>query len=344
MAKGDKTKVQNAIDTSKGNSNNNLENLRQDTLIPQQQALQNRATVAADQATQDYGNIMKGYQDFKAPTPTPFVPISAAQTTYTRSPELNTAISGYKDFSQTGGFTPEGIADIRARGVSPIRAAYANAQQNINRQRSLAGGYAPNYIAATEKMSRTMPGQIAEANQNINANLAQMIQQGRLAGLSGLGNLTLADTEMMNRMLEANAGRQMEAGKANMAGQSDYDTRLMNSSGMNLNALNAMSSLYGTTPAQAALFGNQALQATGQRLQGEGLQGDVNQALVNQQLNASQIPSNFETGLGRVGQIAKIGSGLLAPFMTGGASGLLPSSGVPGLDFRTAPQDVFRSY
>ena len=41
---------------------------------------------------------------------------------------------GFTEFSQTGGYSPNDIANMRARGISPIRAAYANAERELGRE------------------------------------------------------------------------------------------------------------------------------------------------------------------------------------------------------------------
>jgi hypothetical protein len=96
----------------------------------------------------------------------------------------------FREFSQTGGYSPEDLANIRARAISPTRAVYANAQANIDRQRGLQGGYSPNYTAATAKMSRDLSQNISDTNTNANAAIAEMVQRGKLSGLQGLGQTT----------------------------------------------------------------------------------------------------------------------------------------------------------
>ena len=100
--------------------------------------------------------------------------------------DYNTVLSGYRDFATTGGFSPEDLANIRARAVSPIRAVYANAQMNLNRQRALQGGYSPGFQAAMSRMSREQSMSQADAAVNREAELAQQIREGKLAGLQGL--------------------------------------------------------------------------------------------------------------------------------------------------------------
>ena len=99
---------------------------------------------------------------------------------------------GFQEFSNTGGYTPQNLADMRARGVAPLRAAYANAARNVGQQRSLQGGYSPNAIAAQIKMAREQGQGMADAAQNVEAGIAQGVQQGRLSGLQGMGNIEQA--------------------------------------------------------------------------------------------------------------------------------------------------------
>lgn len=99
------------------------------------------------------------------------------------------ARAGYEDFARTGGFTPQGLANIRSRAVSPIRSVYAGAQREVGRQRALQGGYSPNYTAAMAKMAREQSMNMADASTNVEAGIAGMQQEGRLAGLSGISGL-----------------------------------------------------------------------------------------------------------------------------------------------------------
>jgi len=96
------------------------------------------------------------------------------------------SFSGFQDFSKTGGFSAADLANIRARAVSPVRAAYQNAQQNVNRQRSLQGGYSPGFGVLQARMQRQQGQGISDAATNAEASIAEMVQQGKLAGLQGM--------------------------------------------------------------------------------------------------------------------------------------------------------------
>lgn len=324
MAKGDKNKVQNAANYAQGNTAANVGNLRNDTLIPQNQTMWNNYQNATQGQQGDYQNIMNQYQTAGGNVPTPTAApnvnvarVNPAIANYQRSNELNNTMQGYGEMAKTGGFSDQAQADIRERGISPIRSTYANAMSNINRQRALQGGYAPNAIAATEKMTRTLPGQLADATTNVNAQLAQMVQQGKLAGLGGMATTSMADNQMMNQMMSQNAERQQAAGTSNQnmemqvaqlkqQGHSDFEARQLAANQQKLAAAGGQASLYSSTPGMASMFGNQVLEGTNQRLSGEQLAAGANQNAVQNQLGAANVPSNFDTGLGRIGKIGKM--------------------------------------
>jgi hypothetical protein len=109
-------------------------------------------------------------------------------------------MKGYGDIAQTGGYSDQDIQNLRARGVAPVRAAYGDTMMQLDRARALGGGgaNAPNYIAAVSKAQRQLPQQMSDALTGVNANLAQMVQQGKLAGLSGMGQTYAAAPGLSN--------------------------------------------------------------------------------------------------------------------------------------------------
>lgn len=96
------------------------------------------------------------------------------------------SFSGFQDFAKTGGFSAADLANIRARAVSPVRAIYARAQENVNRQRSLQGGYSPGFGVLQARMAREQGQGVSDAATNAEAAIAEMVQQGKLAGLQGM--------------------------------------------------------------------------------------------------------------------------------------------------------------
>jgi len=98
------------------------------------------------------------------------------------------AFAGFQQFAQTGGFSPQDLTNIRARAVSPVRAVYANAQRNVNRQRSLQGGYSPGFGAMQTRMAREQGQTTSDAGINAEAGISEMVQKGKLAGLQGMAS------------------------------------------------------------------------------------------------------------------------------------------------------------
>lgn len=165
-------------------------------------------TAAANTQASDYDTIMKQYDDLAkssssnpitaapiapqtvqgaAPissTPVSFNPINPQTAKYEQSADVSKSLSDLSDLATTGGYTEAGIADIRARDISPIRSIYSNAQQNVERQKALAGGYSPNFAATQSKMARDEASQIGDVTTNANAGIAQNVASNRIAAAS----------------------------------------------------------------------------------------------------------------------------------------------------------------
>lgn len=194
------------------------------------------------------GNFNDLYKQVAARKPTTFKA--------TRPGELNEAYGnlrsagkGYQEFADTGGYSAKDQQELRARGISPIRAAYGNSVRELDRARSLGPqGGSSNYIAARSKMQADLPQQIADAETTVNANLADAIRQGKLAGLGGLNSVGgtmggLADSEA-NRILQAQGMTE----NSYHQGISDR-----------LGVLGGQGNLYGTAPGLSSMFGNQVM-------------------------------------------------------------------------------------
>lgn len=210
------------------------------------------------------------------------------------------AIGGYGEFSKTGGFSDQSIQDIRARAIAPTRAVYANAQSNLDRNRSLQG-FSPNYAAATTKMARELGQGISDANVNANASIAQMVQQGRMFGLSGLESAGLGGQDRSTNIDQLNLQSQLAglagqaSGQGANAAQGSYDAQAIAAARMA--ALGGMTNLYGTTPAMSETFGNQVLASGNQLIAGTQL-GQQN---FQNRLAGTQVPTNFQQGMNNVG-------------------------------------------
>jgi hypothetical protein len=282
MAKNDASKAQNQIDYRGNYAQNTLDNTR-NNLVPQNQALQNRYNVSADQSERNYADMFNQYNNLYGQTQNMFQPQRA----------------GYQDFATTGGFTPQNIQDIRARAEAPIRGAYSNAQAEVERNKALSGGYSPNANAALAKMSREQSYANSDAETNANAAIAQLVQQGKLAGLGGLNT---TDTAQLGALNEALTGQR---------------------------------SLYGTTPGQTSMYGTQLGQSNAQLNDVQQLQNQLANYIMQAQLGKSNIPSNYQQALGNIGGTLGLGGQIFSGLS--GLGGLSGGGGLYGVGSGQTP-------
>jgi len=234
---------------------------------------------AANQQASDYDKIMANYGNLvgsatnnpitaQTISPTSVTPQTAP---FAQSSDVTGSLANLSNLSQTGGYTAQGKADILARDVSPTRGIYANAQQNMDRQRALSGGYSPSFNAAslanTQQEANTIGGIDTAANAGIAQNVAaNQIQAGGMysgASENAQAQKTQADqnnANIVNSINESNANRNMNAQGTNasnalMAG--------FNNRGNILSGIGGQANLYGTTPALTNTFGNQVMAAGG---------------------------------------------------------------------------------
>lgn len=149
---------------------------------------------------------------------------SSSHSSSTRSFESGApqSFGGFKGFSESGGFSSGDLANIRARAVSPVRAAYANAQQNVNRQRSLQGGYSPGFGVLQSRMARQQGQATSDAATNAEASIAEMVQQGKLAGLQGM-----AGTEARTSGSDTSGSSSSSGGGGGRGGADNLPTALV---------------------------------------------------------------------------------------------------------------------
>lgn len=260
---------------------------------------------AVGQQAEDYGDIMGGYRSLIANTqnnPTKGLlqtqrynpqQLAAPQTIspqthqYKSTADVTSSIGNLKELSRTGGYSDEMVRDLRARGISPIRSVYANAERDMNRNRAIQGGYSPNFNAAQAKMARELSETMAGQVTNVNAGIAENIAKGRLGiagqynsasereseniNASGRENANIVNETNrfnagnVNRINEANAGQRNEAMRFNIGNEQDMlkfnETLRSGDQNRIQQALQGMTSMYGTTPAMSKLFGDQALSA-----------------------------------------------------------------------------------
>lgn len=220
--------------------------------------------VATRQQAEDYDSIMQGYKNSlsNGPAaigmPSPYTPETYA---YKPSASFTGAMSNMENLSQTGGYSQQDISDLRARGVSPIRAIYANAQRDMDRNRRLSGGFSPNYNASKVKLARELSSIIGDKVTDVNAGIAQNVAGNKVQLAPQRGALAAGENNMMNDIGRQNTGIMNDAQKFNIQMPLDISKFNAGLQGNQLDALRGMTSLYGTTPALTNTFGNQALQA-----------------------------------------------------------------------------------
>lgn len=288
--------------------------LGQPTSQPKPQGnIRNVYDAAVTQNADDYDNIREGYDSLQQRarsnqnnSPLNYVPVNPIFNrniqgiNYQRSDDLNTAITGLKDYSNTGGYSDADIGNIRERGISPIRSIYDSARRGVERNKVLQGGYAPNYGAVMSKMARESAGQIGDVTTRVNADIAKMVASGKLSGLQSLGSVASRDnelmnqanarnTEMQNEVERMNADEQRRVDELNAAERARVDTlnRGVDQQNFNneLNAVQGKQSLYGTTPALTQTFANQALQDNAQSMQAVTTANNIKQQRANVGLN-----------------------------------------------------------
>lgn len=190
---------------------------------------------------------------------------------YTQSGESSDAIRRMRDLTNTGGYSEEDKSNLRARGTSPIRSVYAGANRDINRNRSLQGGFSANFNAVKSKNAREMSDLVSGATQNVNAGIAEQVAQNKIGATGRLAELTGSESALRNQYGKANIDNRNATGgrntdRANMANQYNLDrdtaSRREDSDDM-FRGLEGMRGLFGTTPAMSSLFGSQAQNAAG---------------------------------------------------------------------------------
>lgn len=255
---------------------------------------------AVQRNTQDYSNIMGAYDQFRQGLQAPRISAERPAELGEAYGYLREAMPGYREFAATGGYSPTDIQELRARGISPIRAAYGNTMMELDRARALGGaGGAPNYIAARSRAQRELPGQMADAMTTVNAGLADAIRQGKMFGLTGISNTG----STMGGLSSQEANRMLQAAMSNQQAE-------MQANQMRLAALGGQASLYGTTPGMSSMFGNQALNSFGNMAQLQANRQNYGLGLLDAQLRGyganqgQQGTPWWQTALGIAGTVA----------------------------------------
>lgn len=220
---------------------------------------------ALEQTGEDYDSLMGQYKQLSSmgrpSSSLAYSPISPTFANYT--PGSN--FTDLRNIASTGGLSGGEIADIRARDIAPIRSIYASGQRELERQKNLAGGYSPNFGAASAKMARDMSSIIGDRTSASNANIAELTSRNKLAAATSLSPLEARNNELMNRLNEVNASASNRANEFNAATalqyQRDANANQQNDFENILRGIQGQQSVYGQTPGLMNTLGNQTLNA-----------------------------------------------------------------------------------
>lgn len=179
---------------------------------------------------------------------------------YNRTKEWGESYGILKDLAKTGGLSEADQGNLRARGISPIRAVYANMQRNMDRRAALGGGRSANYNAASAKMARESSEQIAEQVTNVNAKIAEMVQQGKLKSAPELANMAGRENELSNNFRLQNEAQKNDWFKTYSGTLGDMSSYAKSGQDNTTDLLRGMTDLYGTNPGLIETFGSQVNQ------------------------------------------------------------------------------------
>ena len=179
--------------------------------------------------------------------------------------------TGFKEFADTGGYTPGQINMMRARSNAAIPAMYNQEMQNLEARRNVQGGYAPGADALRGRLLRQKGQDIATAARDTELGVADAVRQGRQYGITGMANQEVE----LQKALEAQ--RKNQATALSAAGEG----------GLSLENALAANKLAGLTGAQTAEQGLEQ-QLVANRLAGLGGVKDTNLDLQNS-INQSRV-------------------------------------------------------
>src|SRR5690606_16860196 len=128
----------------------------------------------------------------------------------------------FSEFQQTGGFSPEDIANIRARANSTLPAYYDAVRQGQNRMASIQGGNPAAQSAMALRLARDQAKAMREQSLDTELGISDRIREGRQWGAEG------------GAMAEAALQQLLSSNKlAGLRGASDVEAAMLNSIAQN---------------------------------------------------------------------------------------------------------------
>ena len=154
----------------------------------------------------------------------------------------------FDEFARTGGYSDADQANIRARALSPIGSYATGTQDELNRRRSVQGGFAPGFDSASQSLRRGAARGIVDASLGAELGIKERVNAGRMGGARALsqaeGNLqglrtgnmfagmTGAGGMEMSMQNAINSGRLSGAGGLHQMSLADMEAQGFNASNL----------------------------------------------------------------------------------------------------------------
>ena len=129
--------------------------------------------------------------------------------------------TGFKQFADTGGFTPGEINMMRSRSNAAIPAMYNQEMQNLEARRNIQGGYAPGADALRGRLLRQRGQDIASAARDTELGISQQVREGKQYGITGMAGQEVALQNALNQQRLAQTGALTAAGTGGLQLESE---------------------------------------------------------------------------------------------------------------------------
>jgi hypothetical protein len=213
----------------------------------------------------DYSAAKSGYQNF-------------ADTGGINRADFEPAFASYKGIMSNGGIGEGEAQALRARATSMVPSFYNKYKQSLQRRSNVQGGYSPGFDAQMSEIGRQAGREGFQASRQVEGDIADKRQQGRMFGTSGYGSL-MSDV----------TGKEQSGKLAGLGGLKGIGDSEMSASSANAGLDEAKASR--NMQAQLAMMG---MYQSGRAGQTRGLQDLYSSAPGN----VGQASSNFLSGLG----------------------------------------------
>ena len=198
----------------------------------------------------------------------------------------------FDEFSRTGGYNDQDIANARARGTSVIPGMYGRMREEAGRMGRVQGGGGPGQAALMSRLARDQARGIQGAALDTELGIKSAVNQGRQWGTTGLSNAEVSLQDLLSRNK-----------LAGMAGVTDATTGMANSIAQNRSGAAGM--------AAGNEMGWQGLKTSNQLAGTRGLEGMAESAAQRGMAAAAQSSAD-----------ARWRASFLADNMLAGAGGL----------------------